>query len=417
MAPRDSLHNLEAGANESAPAVLRVSMIGAQKPASVAGENASVGRVNYLHGGDQSAWRTNVPSFARVEYKAVYPGIDLVYHSAEQQLEFDFVVAAGADPSRLMLAFEGADAVHLDDGGQLVLAKGGAEVVLPAPVVYQDVDGTRQRVTGLWSIDHDGHAGFSLGQYDKGLPLVIDPVVQFATYLGGGGSEDALDNMGVALDASGNIYIAGTTDSADFPLTEGRQKQFAGITDAFVVKMDPTGASIIYASYLGGTGLDSGQAIAVDGAGNAYVGGFTNSTDFPTKSPLQAKLAGSFDGFVTKLDPTGATIVYSTYIGGSGRDFVLGIDVDSSGQVYLAGDAESPDFPTANALQPVWGGVWDAWAAKLNAAGSAFVFSTFIGGSGLDSGFDVKADRDGYVYVTGFTSPTASNHRCRPWSA
>ena len=414
-ATRDSPRNLDPDANARAPAVLRVSLVGAQKPASVAGAGASAGRVNYLRGRDQSGWRTGVPTFARVEYKDVYPGIDLVYHSARQQLEFDFVVAAGADPSRLMLAFQGADAVHLGDAGQLILATGSTEVVLPTPLVYQDVDGTRQRVTGRWSIDADGRAGFALGQYDAALPLVIDPVVQFATYLGGGGSEDALDNMGVALDASGNIYIVGTTDSADFPLTEGTQAQFAGVTDAFVVKMDPTGSSIIYASYLGGTGLDSGQAIAVDAAGNAYVGGFTNSTDFPTRLPLQAKLAGGFDGFVTKIDTTGAAIVYSTYIGGSGRDFVLGLAVDLQGQVYLTGDVESPNFPTVNALQPVWGGVWDAWVAKLNPAGSAFVFSTFLGGTFLDSGFDVKVDVDGYIYVAGFTIsddfPTANAYQ------
>ena len=411
----DAAHKFRPSAKMSPPAVLRVAMVGAQKPRSVVGVDASAGHVNYLHGRDQSAWRSGVPTFARVEYKDVYPGIDLVYHSAQQQLEFDFVVAAGADPGRLRLAFKGADAVQLGDAGQLILATGGAEVVLPAPVVYQDVNGTRQQVTGVWSIDDEGRAGFSLGLYDPALALVIDPVVQFATYLGGGGAEDALDHMGVALDASGNIYIAGTTDSADFPLTKGRQKQFAGVTDAFVVKMDPTGSRIIYASYLGGTGLDSGQAIAVDSAGNAYVGGFTNSIDFPTKLALQAKLAGEFDGFVTKLDSTGAAIVYSTYIGGSGRDFVLGLDVDLNGQVYLTGDVESPNFPTVNALQPVWGGVWDAWVAKLNAAGSAFVFSTFLGGTFADSGLDVKVDIDGYVYATGFTIsddfPTANAYQ------
>ena len=408
---REAAHHLEAGAPASPPTLLRMSLVGAQKPASVAGAGASAGRVNYLRGNDQSAWRTDVPTYARVEYKNVYPGIDLVYHSAQQQLEFDFVVAAGADPAALMLAFAGADAVHLGDAGQLILASGDAEVALPAPVVYQEVDGKRQTVTGRWSIDDRGRASFALGHYDKGHALVIDPVVQFATYLGGGGSEDALDNMGVALDAAGNIYIAGTTDSADFPLTAGRQTQFAGITDAFVVKLDPSGSNIIYASYLGGSAVDSGQAIAVDDNGNAYVGGFTNSTDFPTRLPLQAHLAGAFDGFVTKLDSSGAAIVYSTYIGGANRDFVLGLDVDASGQVYLTGDVESSDFPTFRALQPVWGGVWDAWVAKLNAAGSAFMFSTFLGGTDLDSGLDVKVDIDGNVYAAGFTTsadfPTA----------
>jgi glucose/arabinose dehydrogenase len=398
------LRKLDRVAEPRPPAVLRVAMVGAQKPKSVVGADAVAGQVNYLHGSDKSGWRTGVPSFARVEYRGVYPGIDLIYHSAQQQLEFDFVVAAGADPSRVLLTFNGADAVSLGDAGQLILASGRNEVVLPPPVVFQDVEGERRKVTGSWLLDDAGRAGFSLGQYDPTLPLVIDPIVQFATYFGGGGSEDALDNMGVALDASGNIYIAGTTDSADFPLTKGRQKQFSGITDVFVMKMDPTGSKIIYTSYLGGSGHDSGQAIEVDSAGNVYVGGFTDSVDFPTMLPLQAANAGSFDGFITKIDATGATLVYSTYIGGIDRDFVLGLDVDLNGAVYVTGDVESPNFPTVNALQPTWGGVWDAWLAKLNPAGSALVFSTYLGGTQLDSGFDVKVDLEGKVYVSGFTN-------------
>ena len=284
-----------------------------------------------------------------------------------------------------------------------MLATRAGEVVLHAPVVYQEIDGERRPVDGAWALRDEGRAGFTLGHYDVAQPLIIDPVLEFSTYLGGSGSEDALDNMGVALDASGNIYIAGTTDSADFPTTGDIQDQFVAITDAFVVKLDPSGSQTLYATYLGGDGLDSGQAVAVDEDGNAYVGGFTSSTDFPTLAPLQGTSGGDFDGFVAKLDPTGSSLVYSTYIGGSGRDFVLGIDVDDVGQVYMTGDVESVDFPTLNPLQPVWGGVWDAWAAKLTASGDVLAYSTYLGGSFADSGLDIKVDANGFVYVAGFT--------------
>ena len=383
--------------------ILRMSLVGALTPESVRGSQALSTRVNYLRGSDPSRWQKAVPTFARVEYAKVYPGIDLVYYGNQQRLEYDFKVRAGADPSQLTLGFDGAERIEVDDSGDLVLATRAGEVVLHAPVVYQEIDGERRPVDGAWALRDEGRAGFTLGHYDVAQPLIIDPVLEFSTYLGGSGSEDALDNMGVALDASGNIYIAGTTDSADFPTTGDIQDQFVAITDAFVVKLDPSGSQTLYATYLGGDGLDSGQAVAVDEDGNAYVGGFISSTDFPTLAPLQGTSGGDFDGFVAKLDPTGSSLVYSTYIGGSGRDFVLGIDVDDVGQVYMTGDVESVDFPTLNPLQPVWGGVWDAWAAKLTASGDVLAYSTYLGGSFADSGLDIKVDANGFVYVAGFT--------------
>lgn len=401
--PQGGFTNVERSSRVAEHSVLRLSLSGARPPTRISGSQALPTRVNYFRGRDASGWRQGVPTFARVEYEGVYPGVDLVYYGNQRRLEYDFIVAAGADPSLLKLEFQGATEVTLGDDGNLVLGAGKGEVVLHAPVVYQEVDGRRLLVDGAWRVDDAGRAGFSLGRYDETRPLVIDPVVEFATYLGGSGSEDGFDNMGVAVDASGHIYVAGTSDSADFPTTGEIQDQFAGITDAFVVKLDPTGSTTIYATYLGGGRLDSGQAVAVDGDGNAYVGGFTESSDFPTLTPLQGTIGGSFDGFVAKLDPSGSSLLYSTYIGGSARDFVLGIDVDDEGQAYLAGDVESENFPTVNPLQPVWGGVWDAWAAKLTASGDSLVFSTYLGGSFLDAGLDVKVDANGFVYVAGFT--------------
>jgi glucose/arabinose dehydrogenase len=329
--------------------------------------------------------------------------VDLVYYGSQRQLEYDFIVAPGVDPAQIALNFEGATGATLEDDGDLLLRTANGGVVLHAPVVYQEIGGLRRLVEGAWHTDGERKAGFSLGPYDITRPLVIDPVVEFATYLGGSGAEDGLDNMGVAVDSTGHIYVAGTTDSADFPTTGDIQDQFAGTTDAFVVKLDPTGTTTLYATYLGGRSLDSAQAIAIDKDGNAYVGGFTDSVDFPTRMPLQQANGGSFDGFVAKLDSTGSALVYSTYVGGSGRDFVLGLDVDDQGQVHVAGDVESPNFPTFNPLQPQWGGVWDAWAAKLTASGDSFVFSTYVGGSSMDAGLDIEVDADGFIYVAGFT--------------
>ncbi len=383
--------------------IVRLSLVGARGSTKVRGSRPLATETNYLRGRDSAGWRASVPSFAQVEYQGVYPGVDLVYYGNQRRLEYDFIVAPGADPTQIALQFQGATDVSLDSGGDLMVGTASGGVTVHAPVVYQERAGRRDPVDGAWTVDEDGRAGFSLGRYDAARPLVIDPVVEFSTYLGGGGAEDGLDNMGVALDASGAIYIAGTTDSADFPTTGDIQDQFAGTTDAFVVKLDPTGSTTLYATYLGGSGLDSGQAIAVDGAGNAYVGGFTDSIDFPTHAPLQSTSGGSFDGFVAKLNPSGSALVYSTYIGGSGRDFVLGLDVDAQGQVYMVGDVESEDFPTVNPLQPRWGGIWDGWAAKLTASGDRLVFSTYLGGSSVDAGFDIKVDAKGFVYVAGFT--------------
>ena len=385
------------------PELLRMRLVGARTPSSVTGRDPLVTRVNYLRGKDPSRWQRDVPTFARAEFAGVYPGVDLVYYGNQGRLEYDFIVAPEADPSQLMLEFRGADTVSVNDAGDLVLRTPSGDVSLRAPVMYQDIAGRRRPVAGAWTLTGEGRAGFKLGPYDVAQAIVIDPVLEFSTYLGGSGSEDGFDNMGIALDSAGNIYIAGTSDSADFPTTGDIQDQFVALADAVVVKLDPSASSILYATYLGGDGLDAGQAIAVDGAGNAYVGGFTNSADFPTQAPLQATIGGNFDGFVAKIDPAGSALVYSTYIGGSERDFVLGIDVDDAGQVYMTGDVESQDFPLANALQPVWGGVWDSWAAKLTAAGDALIFSTYLGGSFADSGLDIKADADGFVYVTGFT--------------
>jgi hypothetical protein len=232
----------------------------------------------------------------------------------------------------------------------------------------------------------------------------MDPVLSFSTYLGGSLSDT---NAGLAVDPSGSAYVIGITDSSNFPTMSPLQAAPAGGYEMVVAKLDPSGSALVYSTYLGGSGNDRGLEIAVDSSGNAYLTGDTTSVDFPTASPLQATYAGGYDAFVTKLDPSGSALVYSTYLGGSGLDTGEGIAVDSSGSVYLAGPTMSTDFPTVSPLQASYGGgTYDTFAAKLDPSGSALTYSTYLGGSSQDYGERIAVDPSGNAYVTGWTWST-----------
>src|SRR5207244_1840388 len=262
-------------------------------------------------------WRTNVPTYARVEYRDIYPGVNLVYFGDQRQLEYDFVVRPGASPKAITLGFQGADKLEVDAQGDLVLHTAVGAIRQRRPFVYQEVGGARREIAGGYVLRGAGRVGFQVAAYDRSQPLVIDPVLSYATYLGGSRNDTA---YGIAVDASGNAYVAGITDSTDFPTTAGAfQPTFGGGSgDAFVTKLAPTGSALAYSTYVGGSALDRARGIAVDALGNAYVTGLTVSTDFPTT-------AGAFQtgcpgpscgaGFVTKLNPPGTTLVYSTYLG------------------------------------------------------------------------------------------------------
>ena len=379
---------------------------GARASLAMRGIQRSPTRVNYLRGRSPEAWIRDVPSYDRVRLDDVYPGIDIVYYGRDGALEFDFVVAPGADPGLIRVAFDGHQTLRTDDDGTLVLATAHGDFRLRLPSIHQDGPLGRETVSGDWVVLDDQLASFYVADWDRTRDLVIDPVLDFSTYVGGSGSEDGLDNMGVALDADGNIYVVGTSDSADLPTTGEIQDQFAGIADAFVTKIDPIEGSTLFTTYLGGASLDSGQAIGLDADGNIYVGGFTDSTDFPVVNALQPEIGGTFDGFIAKITGDGSNLIYSTYLGGAGRDFVLGLDVSPGGEVYLTGDVESEDFPTVNPLQDSFGGIWDAYVAHLNVTGDALLFSTYLGGSRLDSGQDIRVDDNGYIIVAGFTNST-----------
>jgi hypothetical protein len=430
-----------------APAVLRLKLLGANPEATVTGLEELPGKSNYFLGNDPKKWRANVPNYARVKYENVYPGVDLVYYGNQRQLEYDFVVAPGADPKAIRLELDGlvgatrrvapdgrgsASPLQIDSTGDLVIQTDDGEVRFHKPVVYQienlkSKTQNRQFLDGRYVLRARSSANpksrienpkyevaFEIAKYDARRPLVIDPVLSYSTYLGGSGTDQA---KFVAVDGSGNAYLIGDTTSGDFPvypLTNPLQRTSGGATDVFVTKLNPLGTALVYSTYLGGSGDDNandyGGGIVVDSDGYAYITGRTNSTDFPTFPPLdgtgpyQSANKGGYDAFVTKLDPTGSALVYSTYLGGSYNDFGGGIAIDSSGNAYVTGQTQSSsDFPLLNPLQPASGGSSDAFVASLDATGSALNYSTYLGGSADDFGFGIAVDSSGNAYVTGRT--------------
>jgi len=394
-------------------AVLRMRLQGANARASVTGADALPGKSNYFIGSDPTQWRTNVPIYGAVKYAAVYPGIDLVYHGNQRLLEYDFLVAPGADPQAIGIRFQGARKLTLNRDGALVIGLGGSEVIEPAPVVYQEIGGQRQTVAGHYVLRGRGRVGFSVAEYDRSQPLVIDPTLVYSTYLGFANCGNGCDlGTSIAVDPSGNAYITGSTCSLDFPVTPGAfQTTCGGGGDAFVSKLNATGSALVYSTYLGGSGLDLGYGIAVDATGSAYVTGQTGSSDFPTTpgafQTTYHGCSGCWNAFVCKLNASGSALSYSTYLGGSTWDRAWGIAVDAPGNAYVAGMAGSFDFPTTpGAFQTTIRGAANVFVSKLNAAGSALVYSTYVGGIDNDQAAGIAIDASGNAYITGFaTSP------------
>jgi hypothetical protein len=415
LAPSEVVVALRSGATPARHAVVRMRFAGGNAAPTIEGVGALAAKSHYLIGSDPRGWRTGVPLFERVRYDGVYPGIDAVFYGNQRALEYDLVVAPGADPATIVLAFSGTDRVTLAADGALVLHAPGGELVQRRPVVYQlGDDGVRRPIDGAFALlgrDAAGaeRVGFRIAGWDANRPLVIDPVLTYATYLGGPSQNDG---RGIALDANGNAYVTGFTDSATFPNVGGLadpNDDLQGSRDAFVTKLGPTG-TLLYSTYLGGTGSDTGNAIAVDDQGSAYVAGKTSSSDFPSVNALPAPndaLQGGDDGFVTKLGPNGDTIVYSTFIGGtSSNEGANAIAVDGSRNAYVAGvvfsDASS-GFPVAGTMpNNDLHGLTDAFVAKLATDGSSLVYSVYLGGSGADQAFGI-AVQNGEAYVTGRT--------------
>jgi Beta-propeller repeat len=403
------LPRLRSRSDADAQSVVRMKLIGADPAPRMEGLDRLPGRSNYLIGRDESRWRRNVASFAKVRYRSVYPGIDLIYYGNQRQLEYDFVVAPGADHQMIRLGFDGADQIEIDAQGDLVLQTDNGEVRQRKPLAYQEADGVRQEIASHYVLKGNREVGFELGEYDRTRPLVIDPVLAYYTYLGGSFTEFT---GSIAVDGAGNAYVAGITFSSDFPTADPLQPNPGGDNDqgdVFVTKLNREGTALVYSTYLGGSDHDDGSSIAVDEDGNAYVTGRTQSTDFPTKNALQPDLArGGFfvdeDTFVTKLNADGSGFVYSTYLGGgTGQDLGVDLAIDNERNVYLAGITTSSDFPTVNPLQPAHAGSIDVFAAKLRADGSALVYSTYLGGGFHEDLYGIAVDGFGNAYLAGWT--------------
>ncbi len=384
------------------PAVVRMRMVGADASAPIAGVDPLPGRSHYLLG-DPSRWRRDVPTFARVRYTDLYPGVSLLFYGSERALEYDFVVAPGADPGAVVLAFDGAAALRIDAGGDLVLATAAGELRLRRPLIYQETEGGRRPVEGGYVLD-GGRVRFRVAAWDATRPLVIDPVLGYSTYLGGSSSDQA---FGIAVDALGNAYVTGSTISSDFPVVTPLQGARAGVTDVFVTKLDPTGSRILYSTYLGGSGDEAGNAIAVDAQGSAYVAGSTTSNNFPVLNAFQSVTRGGSEAFVAKLSPDGSTLVFSTYLGSNTSDFAFGIALDAADNVYVTGSTDSSGSSFPNNAGTCLGTKRtgnDAFVVKLNAVGSTLGYCAFIGGAGDEAGNAIAADDAGNVWIAGTTT-------------
>ena len=410
-------------------------------------------RTNYIRGERASDRFADIANFARITYRSIYSGVDLVYYGTDNELEYDFVVAPHADTTQIRVAFDGASDIRLSDDGRLIVDTPSGALEFRRPVAYQDIDGVRRVVDARYAIAADRRVGFALGAYDPAHPLVIDPILSLSTNLWG-------NTSGVALDPAGNIYVVGSTWMSGLPASSGYQTQLAGTKDAYVAKLDPTGTSVIYATYLGARRVTTiGLGIAVDDAGSAYVTGtsakgypitpgayLASGTTFVTKlnpagnalaystfvtSPV-ASLAvddagsaymtgtasaltttpGSFQRtklgasapYVAKLAATGASMVYATYLGGSANDDGKRVAIDAAGNAYVVGVARSVDFPVQDAYSWSLAGSTDAFVAKLDPTGSALVYSTYLGGSGDERGLGIAVDSIGQAHVTGWTT-------------
>jgi hypothetical protein len=395
---------------------LHIRLVDANPAPSIVGLEEMPGRINYFIG-ERKNWRTGIPRYKKVKYKGIYPGIDLVYYDHEGELEHDFIVAPGADPNTILLSFKGTSKVSLDKKGNLNLRTALGNVLLRAPAVYQKVDGKKQKIEGTYRILGKDRVGFHIASYDLKKELVIDPVLSYSTFLGGDQWETG---YGIAVDSSGNAYVTGITSSYGFPTAPGVFPTTPGAYnrtceangDVFVTKFNPQGSDLIYSTLLGGTGYDWSHTLVLDPDGNAYVTGYTKSSDFPTTSNAYQKVKGGGasnieDTFVTKLNASGSGLLYSTFLGGDGAEQGQGIALDADRNIYLTGKTHSTNFPTTQgAYDTVVNGNGDAYVSKLDitqTGAAQLVYSTYLGGTLQEYGYGIALDSDRNAYVTGQT--------------
>ncbi|MBZ5572334.1 MAG: SBBP repeat-containing protein [Acidobacteriia bacterium] len=476
--------------------VLRMGLANASRQPDIVGDNELPGKSNYFIGNDPAKWHRDVSQFARVRYRNVYPGIDLVYHGNQGRLEYDFEVAPGGDPQQVALRFLGTDSLTVDSDGNLVLGLKHGRMRFQSPRVYQELGDQERAVPGRFELRGSHEVGFALGAYDRSRALIIDPILTYSTYFGGSGDEACSVILGtpvsgcpaVTVDTALNAYIAGITSSADFPLAgTPYQSTLRGAANIFVAKFNGAANTLIFSTYLGGDGTDYTAGVTVDPGFNVFVAGTTNSTNFPTSSSAfqTAALNTNNHVFVSQLDPAGHTLLYSTYLSGDGTDtasgialgpdgnayvtgtttstevetgfpstlgayqtspraanqFFLtklnptlsgvdsvpystyfggstpstgqtvggGIAVDNNSNAYITGGTDFTNLPVLNAFQGASNGGLDAFVAKISpgaVTGTQLIYSTYIGGSGDDIGHGIAVDTSSNVYVTGSTIST-----------
>ena len=376
---------------------------GARKVSGTAGPELP-GKVNYLLGNNPKQWRFGLSTYSSVTYREIYHAIDVVYRGNQRQMEFDLVLRPGADPKQIRLKFSEVRALTLDGDGALVIRSAAGDLRIPLPVVYQEVAGVRKTIRGHYGLLPNHEVGFRLDDYDHSHPLVIDPTLVYAGLIGGG--TNSTSSRAIALDSSSNAYIAGYTYASDFPTANAAYPLAHVIPDGFVSKIDPTGTTLLYSTYIGGGGYDYFSSIAVDSTGAAWVAGYTASADFPVLNAYQSTLNtanGGYDAVALKLSPTG-TLAYSTYLGSN--SFGTGVAVDPSGNAYVAGYVAGTFPTTSGAYLATSAGGYDGFVTKFNSGGT-LSYSTYLGGAGTDVAYAIAADAGGNTYITGYTYSTA----------
>ena len=407
--------------NSSGPVFMLLNNSSPEK--KIIGLDQAAGKANFYYGTDSSKWVTGVNLSTGIMYKDVYPGINLTLSGTAGHLKSEFTVNPGSEPSAITVQYQGLANMSLNANGDLILKTATKDIIDEAPVSYQVVNGQKVNVTSSYLIGADNTVTFNVGAYNKSIPLVIDPVLRYSLYFGGDGRDTG---NSIAVDNKGYAYFVGTTwsdhlkyfktlnqtyDSVNaqgFKQGSGPQSVQpyfgGGDKDAFVVKINPDGTDLEYITYIGGKGTDEGVGLTIDELGNTYIVGGTNSPDFPTKNAYRGTISGGYDAFVTKLDPTGQNIVFSTFIGGTSDDFGYGIAIDAKKNVYVTGQTHSWDYPVVNRYQlSPFGGLTDAFITKLNPDGNSIIYSNFIGGSAYDAGTALAVDQNGYACILGQT--------------
>lgn len=416
LAPSEVFLNLQSTGKARRQSSIRMSFPGANSSPAMAGGEKQSAVTSYFIGRDPAKWVAGAPNFARVRYHELYPGVDLAFYGNQGQLEYDFVVAPGANPAAIRLQFDGVDGMRVDPAGNLVLSAAGGEIRQHRPSVYQEGAGGRQVVEGRYVIQSRNQVEFEIAGYDHGKPLVIDPTLTFATYLGSPGDElysisaaaSTANYPAVAVDLQGNVYVAGYNGGTPFagkPVTPLSPSPGNG-DDVFVVKMNPTGTSLLYTVFFGGTGADVAGGIALDAAGNAYITGSTTSNNFPLVNPAQPTFYGNLSDpstFVTEVNAAGTALVYSTYLGGSGSFSGRGIAVDHSGNAYVTGTAAQSGSTPLCTVCSLSSTPSPGFLTEVSAGGGTFAYSTYLP-AGI--GYSIALDSTANAYITGATAPT-----------